>query len=79
MFGSRAAGTNSTAADYDLCVKELSMTDERWAEFVFRADENSPTLCQFDWHRYNSIKNKELLNRIDRDGRRIYAKDQPKI
>lgn len=71
VFGSRATGTARRASDLDLAVAAPDATATEW-QTLAEALELAPVVCELDLVRTERTRNPRLLERIARDGVRIY-------
>lgn len=74
LYGSRATGQFEHGSDIDLAVigKDVTYTDI--AHIHSHLEEESPTLLWFDVLDYNTIRNENLKQRIDKYGEIIYER-----
>lgn len=71
LFGSRATGRASRASDIDLAISAPDATVAQWLELT-DALESAPIIYEFDLVRTERTKNPVLLEKIAREGLRIY-------
>lgn len=74
LFGSRAKGNAKKASDIDLAIKGRDVTDTTIRRLSARLNEELPFPFFFDVLRYESIRNPDLVDHIDRIGKVIYKK-----
>ena len=72
VYGSRAKGTNRRFSDVDLTLVGSNLTHRDLNEVALRIDDLLLPY-EFDISLYSSLKNKELLEHIDRVGKVIYT------
>jgi uncharacterized protein len=75
IFGSRAKGNFKKASDIDLAVKGKSITDSTLKRLSGRLNEEMPMPYFFDVVHYESIRNQDLIDHIDRVGIVIYKRE----
>lgn len=74
VFGSRAAGTAHRASDLDLSVSAPTATPADWADLC-EALENAPLIYEINLVRPERTTNKQLKEKIAREGVTIYPED----
>ncbi len=74
LYGSRAMGHYELGSDIDLAIVGDNISSMDLARIHDKLENESPTLLFFDVVSYNSIRNEELKERIDRFGKVIYQK-----
>ena len=76
IFGSRAKGNHRNGSDVDIALKGKKMTDAAAAHIGSLLNDETPMPYKFDVLNYHSIRNKDLLEQIDRVGVIFYTKEQ---
>ena len=76
LFGSRAKGIHKNASDVDLAIKGKSITDKTTKRLSSKLNEELPLPYFIDIVHYESIRNKALIEHIDRVGEVIYSKNK---
>ena len=71
LFGSRATGHARRASDIDLAISAPGATAEQWLDLA-DAVESAPIIYEFDLVHLERTYNPRLLEKIQRDGVRIY-------
>ncbi|WP_247236555.1 nucleotidyltransferase family protein [Telluribacter sp. SYSU D00476] len=74
LFGSRAKGNYQVGSDIDLVVKGEQLSFDKYLQLLVLLEELD-LLYHIDVIKYNTIKNKELLDHIRRIGIPIYQRD----
>jgi len=74
IFGSRAKGNYKKGSDIDIAVKGKNVNYEIISQINYMLNEETMMPYHFDIVNYNTIKNKNLLDHINRVGVRIYSK-----
>ncbi|WP_198243671.1 nucleotidyltransferase domain-containing protein [methane-oxidizing endosymbiont of Gigantopelta aegis] len=75
LYGSRAKGTNHERSDIDLAVLGENVDRFMIADILLTLDDSDiPFLI--DLQNYHDIKNRQLIEHIDRVGLVIYDRDQ---
>lgn len=69
IFGSRAKGTYKKASDVDLAIKGCAVTGETIKRLSFLLNEELPLPYFFDVVHYEALKNRQLIEHIDRIGK----------
>lgn len=75
LFGSRAKGTHKKASDIDMAVKGKGITDKTVKRLSARLNEELPLPYFIDIVHYETIRNQDLIEHIERVGKIIYRKD----
>jgi len=73
MFGSRAKGKNRNGSDVDIALKGRDLTDDIANHISFILNEEIPLPYKFDVLNYHTIGNKDLVERIDREGVEFFS------
>ena len=76
LFGSRAKKTHKKASDVDLAVKGKKISDKTVKRLSSKLNEEFPLPYFIDIVRYDTIKNRDLIDHIDRVGEIIYSRDE---
>ena len=71
VFGSRATGQARRASDLDLAVAAPGASDTEWMDLA-GAIEDAPVVYEIDVVRTEQTRNARLLDKIAREGVRIY-------
>lgn len=71
IFGSRATGHARRASDIDLAISAPDATTEQWQELTETLNE-VPIIYEFDIVRTDRVLNPRLIEKIAREGVRIY-------
>lgn len=71
IFGSRATGHARRASDIDLAISAPDATTEQWLELTETLNE-VPIIYEFDIVRTDRVLNPRLIEKIAREGVRIY-------
>lgn len=71
VFGSRATGQARRSSDLDLAVAAPGASDAEWFELA-GAIEEAPVVYEIDIVRTERTRNARLLDKIAREGVRIY-------
>ncbi len=74
LFGSRAKGNCQTGSDIDLAVRGEQVSDQTIAKLKTILEEELPLPYFFDIVRYETIRNPELIEHIQRVGKELYRK-----
>ena len=74
VFGSRASGMARRASDLDLAVSAPDASGRDWAELC-EALEKAPLIYEIDLVRPEKIGNSRLLERIHREGVRVFPEE----
>ena len=74
VFGSRASGTARRASDLDLAISAPDACGRDWADLC-DALESAPLIYEIDLVRPEKTANARLLERIDREGIKVYPED----
>lgn len=72
IFGSRAKGNFKLGSDVDIAVKGNNISFRTISSINSKLNEETPLPYHFDILNYNSLTNLELLNHIDRMGKKFY-------
>ncbi len=72
IFGSRAKGNFKNGSDIDLALKGENFYNDDLLELSYLLNEETILPYKFDLLIFNSIKNKELIEHIERCGIVIY-------
>ena len=75
LFGSRAKGTNKKASDIDMAIKGKDISDKTVKRLSARLNEELPLPYFIDIVHYETIRNQELIDHIERVGEIIYRKN----
>ncbi len=76
LFGSRAKETHKKASDVDLAVKGKNISDKTVKKLSSKLNEELPLPYFVDIVHYETIKNNDLIDHIDRVGRIIYSRNE---
>jgi uncharacterized protein len=74
LFGSRAKGIQKNASDVDLAIKGKNITDKTTKRLSSKLNEELPLPYFIDVVHYETIRNSDLVEHIDRVGKVIYSK-----
>ena len=74
VFGSRAKGNARPGADIDMALTGADVTDQTILQVV-TALEEQPLPYFFDVVAYQAIRNKDLINHIERVGSILYRRE----
>ncbi len=74
MFGSRAKGRSRNGSDVDIALKGKNLTDDAAARISFVLNEETLLPYKFDVLNYHTIGNKDLIERIDREGVEFFSR-----
>lgn len=74
IYGSRAKGNYRTGSDIDLTIKTDGTETERLLFDVIQAIDDLDLICLFDISLLADIKNRDLLNHIERVGCEFYRR-----
>ena len=74
LFGSRAKRNHKKASDVDLAIKGKGITDKTTKRFSSKLNEELPLPYFIDIVHYETIRNNNLKEHIDRVGEIIYSK-----
>ena len=72
IFGSRAKGNFKEGSDVDIAVKGKNISFRTISSINSKLNEETPLPYHFDILNYNTLTNFELLNHIDRMGKKFY-------
>jgi len=75
VFGSRAKGNHKNGSDVDIALKG-KITFEIVSHISFLLNEETAMPYRFDVLNYNTIRNKELTEHIDRTGISFYQRSK---
>ena len=76
LFGSRATGQARRASDIDLAISAPDATADQWLDLT-EALEAAPIIYEFDLVRLERAHNPRLLEKLARDGVRVYPEGEP--
>ena len=79
IFGSRAKGNHKPGSDIDIAIKGKACTDDLAMTISAELNEKTPTPYFFDVLLYESLKNTELKEHIDRVGKMFYKHGNPSV
>lgn len=68
LFGSRARGDASPASDIDIAIADDAWTQADLDEVHSRLEEEAPTALRIDLLVLSLVRNKELVERVLREG-----------
>lgn len=74
LFGSRAKGNYKKGSDVDIAVKGVAIDHALLATLSFLLNEESATPYFYDIIHFDTISEKELLEHINRVGKKIYIR-----
>ncbi|MGN6619148.1 MAG: nucleotidyltransferase family protein [Ilyomonas sp.] len=72
IFGSRAKGNYKAGSDVDIALKGKGITCEMLTSISYLLNEETAMPYKFDLLNYDSLRNKELKEHIDRVGISIF-------
>lgn len=75
LFGSRATNMHETGLDIDLAIQGIGVTSSDISRIHFVLENDSPTLLWFDVLHYDTLKDENLKQRIDTQGKVIFERN----
>ncbi len=76
IIGSRALGSYRHGSDVDLVLQGETLPFAITSRISYLLNEETNMPYQFDVINYNTVRNKELIDHIERVGKLLYTKDQ---
>ena len=76
LYGSRARGDYQQGSDIDIAIDAPLMDDNEFS-ILWNALDDLPIIYSMDIVHLQSLKNKQLINAIDRDERVLWFKQRP--